>query len=192
MLSRYFVKGSGIVVCFALFFSVFAGDMSLTLEDGEEVVLHSDGTWSYTRRGASAGNEDQYITLSDTRILCLQANYKWKFVREMPQTRRLQSYPEVIAVGSASHSNLDQAVNQAKEGAVNRAADRLQEFAPSSLDNSKQLLAACILREHGEVGEVQFEPSWEAEARITLSPRIVRRVIECLEDQIPSDDEDEE
>ena len=196
MLKKYYVRLSLFVVLSAVFFLVSAqtgGDMSLTLEDGREVQLHENNTWSFTRSRSATLDEDMYITLRDNRILALKMDNTWAFVKSIPKVRQTRTWEEVTAVGRVKRPTLDQAVNDARVEAINRAASSLKSYASKTIKDSQKIIAACINQEIGPHGaEVSYEPGWTAEAKVTLSPRNVRRVIECLDVQIAPPPEEEE
>lgn len=184
MLSKKFALALGFVVIFLG--SVRAsGDMSLNLDDGREVLLHEDSTWSFAQETVLEGKQDDiYITLSDDRIVWLKADNTWTFTKTQPKSNRPEVYPSLAVVGKSTQPTLDGAVDSAKQNAFQQAAKQLRKFAPAKAKDVDKYIAACIEREIGENGvEVVYNPKWKAEAKISLTSQQVRAVMDCVHDQ---------
>ncbi len=184
MLRKYFVRMMVFVVAF-LSFLWAAGDMSLTLDDGREVILHEDETWGFAQLTITEGEqEDLYITLSDNRILWLKPDMTWTFTKSQPKSNKPSVYPTLAVVGVATKPSLDLAVSAATLEAYNKASASLRKYAPKSAKNADQVIAACIKNEIGENGvEIAYNPGWKAEAKINLTSFQVRKIVECIDTQ---------
>lgn len=185
MLRKYFARTIGFIVVITCV--IWAkGDMSLTLDDGREVILHADSTWGFAKFTLSEGDEsDIYITLNDNRIIWLKTDNSWTFTKTQPKVNKPIEYPSVSTVGTATRQTLDQAVSAATTDALNKAAASLRRFAPARIKNAQALIAACIKNEIGENGaEVSYNPGWKAEAKVSLTPPQVKKVMACFDDQI--------
>lgn len=184
MLSKKYALIAGFVVIFMASVRA-AGDMSLNLDDGREVLLHEDSTWSFAEETVVEEKQDDvYITLSDDRIVWLKADNTWTFTKTQPKSNRPDVYPSLAVVGKATEPTLDRAVNSAKQNAFKQAAKNLRKFAPAKAKDVDKYIAACIKREIGENGvEVVYNPKWKAEAKISLTSQQVEAVMDCVHDQ---------
>lgn len=170
--------------------------MTLTLDDGQEVVLQPDSTWSYVRArqsifAESAPENDVYITLSDNRILWLRTDFTWTFTRQQPpRSNRRTEFQPVSAVGAATDRALDGATSGATNDAYNKVAATLRRLAPSTNHrNAQAFLIACIKQEFKENEvELTFEQDaragWRAQAKIEIPAHRVTRIMECYELQL--------
>ena len=165
--------------------------MTLTLDDGRDVVLQPDSTWDYmnNRSILATKEEDRYITLNDNRILWLKSDYTWTFTKEQPKvSNRPKEYPSLAVVGSATKAALDAAVNAAKEDAFTKAAANLRRHAPPSKKNIQPFLIACLKHEVGEHGvEIRYDKTaqgFKTDAKIDLTNLQVAKVMDCLEVQL--------
>ena len=180
---RGFVAG---LFIFCSVFYVSAADMTLTLDDGRDVILHEDNTWGFAKFTVSDGDEeDIYITVDDGRTICLKTDNTWDFTKaKPPQKKSFKELPTIFANGSATRPALDQAVQAATQEALGRAVDRLLPFAKKSKDTKKYLLA-CIKNEIGDAGaEVSYKPGWTAQAKIQIEKLQAKKILECVETQI--------
>jgi hypothetical protein len=158
-------------------------DMSLTLEDGREVVLKPDSTWNFAEFSFIQDDfDDIYMDLTDGRIICLKNDNTWKFVSKRPPRRKIEfeKLPTVNATASATSGALDQAVQQARKQVFDRAATRLIPYAKKS-KMTKKYLVACIIDEVGEEGaEVSYKKGWTATAKLNLSKVQVNKILDCV------------
>jgi hypothetical protein len=170
----------------SLWFGVFASDMVLTLDDGQDAILHEDKTWGYAKGNISSGDEeDIYITVENGKTIVLRTDMTWDyFTGKVPQKRSLKELPDVYANGIATKPTLDAAVTGAKVLAIQRAAARLVQYAKKSKSTTK-FLEACIKNEIGAEGaEVTYKPGWTAEAKVNLTKLQVKNILDCVETQI--------
>jgi len=188
-------KMFSIVIIIALSFStIIANDMILTLDDGEDVVLHPDSTWGYTKFTITEGDEeDKYITIDDGRTIWLKTDNTWTFTDKKPPVKpSKKDLPSVFANGSATKPALDMAVQSATEEAINRLVNQLIKYVKKS-PKSKKFLEACIKHEIGDTGaEVTYKPKWTAQAKISLDKLQVRNIVECVQTQIDSQNNNSE
>ena len=158
-------------------------DMSLTLEDGREVILKPDSTWNFAEFSFIQDDfDDIYMDLTDGRIICLKNDNTWKFVSKRPPKRKVEfeKLPTVNATATATHGTLDQAVRQARKQVFDRAATRLLPYAKKSR-MTKKYLVACIIDEVGEEGaEVSYKKGWTATAKLNLSKVQVNKILDCV------------
>ncbi|MDR0306869.1 MAG: DUF3157 family protein [Chitinispirillales bacterium] len=187
------IKKFALMIALAAAVSSFAAKpgstMSLTLEDGEEVVLQPDSTWDYVKRSILAKKQDDvYITLSDNRVLWLKSDYTWTFTKEQPKSNKPKEYPAIAVVGTATRPALDIAVNAATEDAFTKAVAALRRHAPATKKNIQPFLLACLKNETGAHGvETAFNSGkapFKADAKISLTPQQVFKIMDCLEVQL--------
>lgn len=166
--------------------SVVASDMVLTLDDGQDVVLHEDSTWGYAKFTISEGDEeDKYISLDDGRTIWLKVDNTWTFTSKKPPIKPTKKdLPSAYATGSATKPALDQAVQAATNEAITRLVNQLVKFVKNT-PKSKRYLEACIKNEIGDAGaDVTYQPKWSAQAKITLTKLQVRNIVDCVQTQI--------
>lgn len=187
------LKMCGFIITIVISFSIiFANDMILTLDDGEDVVLHPDSTWGYAEFTVSDGDEeDKYITIDDGRIIWLKTDNTWTFTDKRPPAKpSKKDFPSVFANGSSTKPTLDFAVQAATQEAISRIVTRLSRYVKKS-PKSKKYLEACIKHEIGDAGaEVTYKPKWTAQAKISLDKFQVKNIIECVHTQIELQDKE--
>ncbi|MBN1603072.1 MAG: DUF3157 family protein [Chitinispirillaceae bacterium] len=177
---------AAIVFVSTLWISIWANDMVLTLDDGQDAILHEDKTWGYAKGAISHGDEeDIYITIDNGKIILLRTDGTWDYTtKSAPQKKSAKQLPEVYANGVATKPTLDAAVQGATVQAIQRAATRLVPYAKKS-KSTKKFLEACIKNEIGSQGaEVTYKPGWTAEAKINLTKVQVKNIVDCVETQI--------
>jgi hypothetical protein len=183
------IPGSILIVLFILVTACLAAkappkpDMSLTLEDGREVVLKPDSTWNFVQFSFIQEDfDDIYMDLTDGRIICLKNDNTWAFVKKRPPKRKMEfkELPSVNATASATNKTLDQAVQSARKKVFDRASSRLLPYAKKSKMTGRYLIA-CIKDEVGEEGaEVSYVKGWTATAKLNLSKVQVNKILDCV------------
>ncbi|MCL2688629.1 MAG: DUF3157 family protein [Chitinispirillia bacterium] len=165
--------------------------MTLTLDDGRDVVLQPDSTWDYVgnRSILATKEEDRYITLSDNRILWLKSDHTWTFTKTQPKvSNRPKEYPSMAVVGTATRPALDAATHFATEDAFNKAVTNLRRHAPRTNKNIQPFLMACLRNEVGTHGvETAFSKvgqNFKSDAKISLTNLQVAKVMDCLDVQL--------
>jgi hypothetical protein len=186
MLLKKIAVVTAVLALTALFVSVGASTtMSVTLEDGREVILQpTDSTWSFARGSLNPPQHDQFITLRDNRILWLKTDFTWTFTRTQPRPNRPTNFPSVTVTGVGSNPALDGAVNAATNDAYNKIAAQLRRLAPAGR-RAQDFLMACIrddVKEHDF--ELSYNPGWRAEAKVNLPSHRVQRIMDCLHLQL--------
>jgi len=169
---------------------------TINLEDGSEVILHPDSTWSYKNATlAPDDNGDVYIPLK-TNYLWLRSDYTYTFVKSQPpKTTRPKSYAEINAVGSSTMPSLDVATKTAVNQVYDKVATNMDKYTKSKDKKAKAYLLACI---KDEVKENELEQayvqikggSWKADAKVSIPGYRIQRIIECLDTQLaPAEEE---
>ncbi|GBU22562.1 hypothetical protein R80B4_02472 [Fibrobacteres bacterium R8-0-B4] len=169
---------------------------TVNLEDGSEVILHPDSTWSYKNAAlAPDDNGDIYIPLK-TNFLLLRADYTYTFVKSQPpKTTRPKSYAEVNAVGSSTMPSLDVATKTAVNQAYDKAVAAMEKYVKSKDKKAKAYLLACTKDEmkENELDQTYAQikgGSWKADAKVSIPGYRVQRIIECLDTQLaPAEEE---
>ncbi|MBN1307882.1 MAG: hypothetical protein JXA18_08200 [Chitinispirillaceae bacterium] len=182
-------RSSVFVMLFTITFSSLAAkappkpDMFLTLEDGQEVVLHPDSSWDFVKFSFIREEfDDIYMDLTDGRIICLKNDMTWQFVKKRPplQKAKFDELPNVEVSSSATHKVLDQAVQAARKQVFDKAATRLFNYAKKS-KMTRKYLVACIKDEVGEEGAVvSYTKGWTALAKLSLSKVQVDKILDCV------------
>jgi len=177
-------------------FPVFAAQTgvkitTLTLEDGSEVILNPDSTWSYKSATLVADdNGDVYMELKDNRVLWLRPDYTYTFVKSKPpKSNRPKSYPSVEAVGTATMPSLDVATKTAINQVYDKVATNLAKYMASKDKKAKDYLLACI---KDRIKENEFDQaynqikggSWKADAKVSIPGYKVKEIIDCLDTQL--------
>jgi hypothetical protein len=181
---RLIISLAAIVCLFSVPFA--KGDMTLTLDDGKQAILHEDNTWGYSEFHLSDGTEeDIYITVGDGRTILLRTDGTWTFTKETgPKKKSVKELPSVQSSGTATKGTLDIAVKAATDQAIQKAAVRFLPYVTKSKMTQKYI-EACIKNEIGESGaEVSYQPKWTAVAKLNLDVRQVKSIVECVETQI--------
>jgi len=163
--------------------------MTTTLEDGTEVNLLPDSTWSYVRPGIlTTPTDDVFITLRDNRILWLKPDYTWTFTKTQPKANRHRDYQAVTVTGTATHRDLNAALTTATEDAHKRVAAALRRFVPANARNGQAFLLACVkneVKEHDiETNHSKVAAGWKFDAKIVLHAHRVQKIVECLDVQL--------
>jgi len=162
---------------------------TVALEDGSEVILHPDSTWSYKNATLAADeNGDVYIPLK-TNVLWLKSDYTYTYVKSQPpKSNRPKSYPQVDAAGTATLPSLDVATKTALNQAYDKVATNLSKYIMSKDKKAKDYLVACIKNEvkENELDQAynQTKAGWKADAKISIPGYRVQRIIECLDTQL--------
>jgi hypothetical protein len=175
-----------IVFISSVWYCASASDMVLTLDDGQDAILHEDKTWGYAKGNISSGDEeDIYITIDNGKTIVLRTDGTWDYsTGKQPQKKSFKELPDVYANGTATKPILDAAVQAATVQAIQRCATRLGPYAKKSKTTTK-FLEACIKNEIGSQGaEVSYKPGWTAEAKVNLTKLQVKNILECVEAQI--------
>jgi hypothetical protein len=170
--------------------------MSLTLDDGRDVVLQPDSTWSFvvvqqSIFGTPPPPNDIFITLTDNRVLQLKTDYTWAFTRQQPpRSNRRTEFQPASATGVATNVALDGATSGASNDAYGKVATALRRLAPPTNHREAQaFLVACIKQEFKEnevdiTFEQQPRGGWRAQAKIDIPAHRVSRIMECYELQL--------
>ncbi|MDR2694661.1 MAG: hypothetical protein LBB74_10685 [Chitinispirillales bacterium] len=168
---------------------------TIALEDGSEVILHPDSSWSYKNATlAPDDNGDVYIPLK-TNVLWLRSDYTYTFVKSQPpKSNRPKSYPQVNAVGSSTMPSLDVATKTAVNQVYDKAAAGMEKYVMSKDKKAKAYLLACVKDEvkenELEQAYVQTKAGWKADAKVAIPGYRVMRIIECLDTQLaPAEEE---
>jgi len=162
---------------------------TISLEDGSEVILHPDSTWSYKNATLAADdNGDVYIPLK-TNVLWLKSDYTYTFVKSQPpKSNRPKSYPQVDAAGTATMPSLDVATKTAVNQVYDKAAANMDKYIMSKDKKAKAYLLACIKNEvkENELDQAynQTKAGWKADAKLSIPGYRVQRIIECLDTQL--------
>jgi len=168
---------------------------TIALEDGSEVILHPDSTWSYKNAAlATDENGEVYIPLK-TNVLWLKSDYTYTFVKSQPpKSNRPKSYPQIDAAGTSTMPSLDVATKTAINQAYDKAAAGMDKYVQSKDKKAKAYLLACLKDEikENELDQAynQTKAGWKADAKISIPGYRVQRIIECLDTQLaPSEEE---
>ena len=162
--------------------------MSLTLDDGNEVILQPDSTWNYAKPGIldSDNTDDVFITLKDNRILWLKPDNTWTFTKQQPKSNKLKEFPPLSVVGVATKPDLGIATRTATDDAYAKATANLRKLLPANIPkNAPAYLTACIKDEVKENDiELSHSPGWKVEAKIAIPNYRVKKIMECLDLQL--------
>lgn len=169
---------------------------TLTLDDGSEVILNPDSTWSYKSATLSPdADDDVYMELRDNRVLWLRSDYTYTFVKSKPpKSNRPKSYPQVDAVATATVQSLDVATKTAVNQVYDKVPSSLSKFVMSKDKKAKDYLLACIkdrVKDNElEQAYVQTKAGWKADAKVSIPGYKVKEIIECLDTQLaPAEEE---
>jgi hypothetical protein len=169
---------------------------SLVLEDGSEVILNPDSTWSYKSATLSPDvDDDVYMELKDNRVLWLRSDYTYTFVKSKPpKSNRPKSYPQVDAVATATVQSLDVATKTAVNQVYDKVASSLGKYVMSKDKKAKDYLLACIKDrvKDNELEQVyvQTKAGWKADAKVSIPGYKVKEIIDCLDTQLaPAEEE---
>jgi len=168
------------------------------IHEGAEIVLQPDSTWAFSKPGivSSDENDDVFITLKDNRILWLKPDYTYTFTKTQPKANRPKEYAALNTATTATHPALDMAVKAATDEAYKKSVDVLRKYLPAKLPHKDalQYLMACLKNEvkENEIEMVYKEgkaakgtgTSWRADAKLNLQGYRVKKVMDCLEDQL--------
>ena len=183
------MKSSGFVLMALAFMFLNGPDaqaeqLFLTLEDGVSVVLNTDYTWQYEKKGASSSFVGKPITLDDGNTLMLKKDGTWGYITEAKgdrgkPTSGLQS---LHATGMAKRSDLSVAGAEAMETALERLAKQLREAMPD-LKVSDQVLTECIAAEDKDVeSSDDYDGSlYSATIKLALDEMGIRNILHCVE-----------
>ena len=167
---------------------------TITLEDGSEVVLHPDSTWSYKNATLAPDDDGEvYIPLKNN-VLWLRSDYTYTFVKSQPpKSNRPKSYAQVDAVGTSTMPSLDVATKTAVNQVYDKVATNLGKYIMSKEKNAKAYLLACIkdeIKENElEQAYVQTKAGWKADAKVSIPGYRILRIIECLDTQLAPSEE---
>jgi len=168
---------------------------TLTLDDGSEVILNPDSTWSYKSATLAADDDgDVYMELKDNRVLWLRPDYTYTFVKSKPpKSNRPKSYPSVDVVGTSTMPSLDAATKTAINQVYDKVATNLAKYMASKDKKAKDYLLACIkdrIKEN-ELDQAYNQikgGSWKADARVSIPGYKIKEIIDCLDTQLaPAD-----
>jgi hypothetical protein len=161
--------------------------MTTTLEDGSEITLQPDSTWSFVRPKMDDLRDDEFITLKDNRILWIKTDYTWTFTKTQPRANKPREFASIMVVGVATKPDLSHATNAATEDAYNKIATQLRRYIPPKANpkTAQAYLLACIKNEIKENDiELNYAPGWKAEAKVNVLGHRVRNIVDCLEVQL--------
>jgi len=174
---------------------IFAQTVTI-VHEGAEIVLQPDSTWNYAKPGIVSAdeNDDVFITLRDNRILWLKPDYTYTFTKTQPKANRPKDYPALTITSTATQPTLDASLKIATEEVYKKSVDALRKHLPPKLPHKDALkyLRACLQNEVKE-NEVETEykevksakaSGWQTNAKITLPGYRVKKVMDCLEDQL--------
>ncbi len=161
----------------------FAGDMTLEMAGGKDIVLHEDNTWSYENSRLIDLEEDFTVELGDGRIVLIGADGNWQFVTKefLAKKARGLGVQVIKASGKGSSKDVAFAKGEARKRAYAQAAHRLKAKV-KSLKASNDKVIGCIERvEKEEYGQESFTTGkgWDAIVEVELDQGSIRAVVDC-------------
>ena len=154
-----------------------AGDMTLTLEDGTNVYLHTDSTWSYGRGVHADPDGDVEISIGSGKHILVGADYTWRYSDGKAVTTRL--YKTVHAQGTGEHKQYNAAVAQAEKTVRTRIISRVR--AVVKVKGSDDRYWECIQGSGASVDKKEsFGTLWSVGRTITLNNHALQSVEGCL------------
>jgi hypothetical protein len=162
---------------------IWAGDMTLIMDNNQAVILHEDNTWEFKDRNLPDLTKDVYLGLNDNRTIKVGADYSWKFVGAAELSSNENIAPDsVSAKGSANHIGLPEAKAIALNNAVEKATGKFQTAVKQKkLDYKK--LKECIRRVEKDIDyEQNFVTGrgWSVSAKVLLDKGSILAVLECV------------
>lgn len=170
---------------------IWAGDMTLIMDNNQAVILHEDNTWEFKDRNLPDLTKDVYLGLSDNRTIKVGADYTWKFVGAAELSSNENIAPDsVSASGTGNHIGLPEAKAIALKNAVEKATGKFQAAVKQKKLNYTKL-KECISRVEKEVDyEQNFATGkgWSVSARVLLDKGSILAVLECVNPPKPPKD----
>lgn len=180
------VVGAAIAaVALVLWISVVqAGDMTLTLDSGAEILLHDDHTWDFADRNHTPQKNDITISTGDGSTIHIATNQTWAYVSgDKGSTTTEHSYlASVFAVGTAQGPDqFDTRLSAMAQAATHLARQLIESSGQNDLTIEK--VKACINAEgtSTEVKENYLE-KWKIEVKISADQYQIRAIMECAAD----------
>jgi hypothetical protein len=173
------------ILALLLFVSILvaAGDMTVTLDDGRDVFLHEDSTWSFKMPPVNPIAEDITLTLNDGRTLALLQDGSYKIGRNLKFRKRATlKLSDLSATVTASKISLTQSRAAAKEMIIANLSARVKkELGDPSIP--APIITGCV---RGQLDDNKLETaivnSNGVKMSITLSRQELQDLAQCIED----------
>jgi hypothetical protein len=156
------------------------GDVTLSLENGIDLLLHEDGTWSVDGDQRFKVDNTFTVTVPDGRIIAILPDYRWGYVDES-QAEEI-NLKKVYATAKASHADVSEATRKAENMAIDRIARKLMKTFKDHKPTMKKL-RECIRNNDKDIEKADaFSKSlgWKVDMKITLNKDDLVAVRDCL------------
>lgn len=156
-----------------------AGDIHLTLDNGTDVVLHDNHTWSCGSAAARRQLADLTITLEDGQEVFLDGGGTWSFVVDEQDAVDV-GLTMVYEVGVGRGTKVLDAIEHATNRALDGLTRRLRPIVDS--DVSDKDLRACIedMDKQVDHSEKMLGDTYEVRIKMTLDKTAIEAVIQCV------------
>jgi hypothetical protein len=162
----------GLAVLILLCSAVVAEDMYLTMDDGTEIVLHDDYSWSFAKSSSTTSiDEDVGITMQDGESIVVSTSGQWGYQDPVGsgsgnQETAMQS---AYATGMAQHQDLGKAHQAAVDEATKRLLKNLSPIVAGGTQSREHLLE-CLKKAEQKVesADQKLGDQWKVTITIKL------------------------
>lgn len=170
-----------ILACAAL--PIHAGDMSLELDDGEEIILHENGTWSFDRGVHQEPTEDIVIYLEGGQPMLIATDHTWKYINRKAarnKSKPLAPVNMIYVIGKYQGEHINPATQKAMSIAKTKLKKRMRKVVGWKVPDKK--LTECIQMADKDVEKTDnFTDKWNVQIKITLDKYGIEEIMECCQ-----------
>lgn len=161
--------------------AVMAADISLTLENDVEVVLHDNQTWSCANSQWKPKLVNMTITLEDGKEVYLDAKGRWSYVVESRKGQPQEALTVLYHTGSAKGTDIQQTVKHATDLAITGLTKRIRPHVDKRANESD--VRACVedMEKQVEQQERIIDGVIEVKMKLTVNQAAIDGIKECVE-----------
>ncbi len=167
------------VALLALAVPVAAGDIHLTLDNGTDVILHDNHTWSCADAAARQQLVDMMIALEDGQEVHLDGGGTWSFVVDEQESSDV-GFTMIYQTGVGRATKVLDAIEHARNRALDGLTRRMRPVVGAGVSESD--LRACIedMDKQVDHSENKQGDTYEVRIKMTLDKTAIEAVRQCI------------
>ncbi len=155
--------------------SLESQEISVSLDDGTDLILHEDFTWEPGETGNWIPPGVFEVTLEDGRNLILHNDFTWRFLSGAAGEHI--PLETAYAVGKARRETAEAAREDAGKEAIRRLAIQLETLVPGA---DLRTLSECVARqEKKEEVDEHSQSGWNVTVRIEVGREAIQSIMDC-------------
>lgn len=164
--------------------NLFANDMILELESGDEVLLHSDHTWDFQSNASDELTKNVSIVLNNGQAVKINKNHTWYYIEQQGQDQTFTEEVEYLGTAYSMGNAHSTDIVEAKMMAMSQATVQLSKQLLAALGDQTltlKKLNQCLEQEDKDIEtkENMKKEKWYAQVRITVDSYQIQMIVDC-------------